>query len=92
MDDFESRLCAQLYIIKMFYMSQMNPKEFSTLLYILRSTTILCRSLPLNNPPICYFLMTKIFLSTQYCRPFHFINQIGDKIVDLLLFFNAHKI
>ena len=31
MDDFERRLCDQtqkLYIIKTFYMSQMNPKEF----------------------------------------------------------------
>jgi len=36
-------------------MSQMYPKKFSTLLYILGSTTIHRRSLPLNNPPICYF-------------------------------------
>ena len=31
MDDFERRLCAQtqyLYIIKTFYMSQMNPTKF----------------------------------------------------------------
>ena len=36
MDDFESRLCAQtyqLYIIKTFYMSQMNPKKISTILH-----------------------------------------------------------
>ena len=36
MDDFERRLCAQiqsLYIIKAFYMSQMNPKIFSTILH-----------------------------------------------------------
>ena len=33
MDDFERRLCSQthsLYIVKTFYMSQMNPEHFST--------------------------------------------------------------